>query len=57
MSGFITTRDLILHPYAIVSAFGIRVYARCVRRTATVLVFGRPTAEGRPACATFLECI
>lgn len=46
MNGFITTKDLILHPWLIVSGFGIRVYARCVVCAAT--------RHGR---ATFLECI
>jgi len=46
MRGFITTRDVLLHPWAIVSAFGIRVYGRCLARVVT--------CHGR---ATFLECI
>jgi len=45
MKGFITTRDLLLHPVAIVGAFGLRVYARCVVR----ILSGR--------AVTFLECI
>lgn len=32
MKGFITTRDVLLHPYAIVASFGLRVYARCLVR-------------------------
>lgn len=45
MKGFITTRDVLLHPVAIVSAFGVRVYVRCVAR----ILSGRTV--------TFLECI
>jgi hypothetical protein len=45
MKGFITTKDVLLHPVAIVAAFGARVYVRCVVRT----LFGRTV--------TFLECI
>ena len=46
MRGFITTRDVLLHPLRIIDAFGLRVYGRCLSR----LVVRR----GR---ATFLECI
>jgi hypothetical protein len=45
MKGFITTRDVLLHPVAIVGGFGFRVYIRCVARV----------LSGRPS--TFLECI
>jgi hypothetical protein len=45
MKGFITTRDVLLHPGAIVGAFGVVVYFRCVRR----ILSGRTL--------TFLECI
>ena len=45
MKGFITTRDVLLHPMAIIGGFGLRVYARCVGRV----------LSGRPS--TFLECI
>jgi hypothetical protein len=46
MRGFITTKDVLLHPRAILGAFGARVYLRCLRR---IMMRG-----GR---ATFLECI
>ena len=46
MRGFITTKDVLLHPCLIVGTFGIRVYARCLARLAC--------GHGR---ATFLECI
>ena len=46
MRGFVTTRDVLLHPLLIVGAFGFRVYARCLGR----LVGGRRDV-------TFLECI
>ena len=45
MKGFITTRDVLLHPVAIIGSFGLRVYFRCVAR----ILSGRPV--------TFLECI
>ena len=45
MKGFITTRDVLLHPFAIVASFGVRVYARCLVR----ILSGRTV--------TFLECI
>lgn len=46
MQGFITTRDVLLHPWMIVGAFGVRVYLRCLRR---IVHHDGP--------ATFLECI
>jgi hypothetical protein len=46
MKGFITTRDVLLHPWMIVDAFGVRVYLRCLRRIAQ-----------HDRTATFLECI
>lgn len=46
MNGYITTRDLILHPWLILSEFGVRVYARALSRVAT--------GHGH---ATFLECL
>jgi hypothetical protein len=46
MRGFITTREILLHPLRIIMPFGFRVYARCIRRLAT--------GHGK---ATFLECI
>jgi hypothetical protein len=45
MKGFITTKDLLLHPLAIVRSFGVRVYVRCAMRV----------LSGRTV--TFLECI
>jgi len=45
MKGFITTRDVLLHPAAIVDAFGVRVYVRCLVR-----ILSRRTV-------TFLDCI
>jgi hypothetical protein len=45
MKGFITTRDVLLHPAAIVGAFGVHVYFRCVVR-----ILSRRGV-------TFLECI
>src|SRR5262249_35436931 len=35
MRGYITTGDLLIHPWTIVHSFGIRVYARCLVRTVT----------------------
>jgi hypothetical protein len=46
MCGFITTKDVLLHPLKIIGPFGVRVYARCLVR----LVDGH-------GHATFLECI
>jgi hypothetical protein len=46
MNGFVTTRDVLLHPLTIVIPFGLRVYLRCIVRLAV--------GHGR---ATFLECI
>ena len=46
MKGFITTKDVLLHPVLIIRGFGVRVYARCLARVG--LHHGR---------ATFLECI
>ena len=46
MQGFITTREILLHPRLVVEAFGLRVYLRCLVRIAT---------RNRPV--TFLECI
>ena len=46
MRGFITTRELLLHPLRIIRPFGLRVYARCLGRLAS--------GHGK---ATFLECI
>jgi hypothetical protein len=46
MRGVITTTDVLLHPMTIVSAFGLRVYGRCLVRM--VLARGH---------ATFLECV
>ena len=45
MKGFITTKDVVLHPAAIVGSFGIRVYARCIAR----MLAGQ--------AKTFLACI
>jgi len=45
MKGFITTRDVLFHPVAIVASFGVRVHVRCL---AGIL-------SGRTV--TFLECI
>ena len=47
MKGFITTRDVLLHPAVIIGEFGVRVYLRCLVRIAR--------SNGR--AATFLECI
>lgn len=47
MKGFITTKDVLLHPALIIGAFGVRVYVRCLVRIAR--------RDGR--AATFLECI
>jgi hypothetical protein len=46
MKGFITTKDVLLHPGLIVGAFGVRVYLRCLVRLAR-----------RDTSLTFLECI
>jgi hypothetical protein len=46
MQGFITTRDVLLHPVDIIRAFGARVYLRCLVRMSC-----------RPGPVTFLECI
>ncbi len=45
MNGFITTREVLMHPVAIIEGFGLRVYARCIAR----LLSRQPS--------TFLECI
>jgi hypothetical protein len=45
MRGFVTTRDVLLHPVSIVQAFGLRTYLRCCGR----LLSRHPV--------TFLECI
>jgi hypothetical protein len=50
MSGFITTRDLLLHSTEIIHEFGVRCYWRCVRRT----FVGTFVHAGQ---VTFLECI
>lgn len=47
MKGFITTKDVLLHPAIIVSEFGLRAYLRCLVRL---------TRRSDPP-ATFLECI
>ena len=47
MQGYITTRDVLLHPRLVVENFGFRVYLRCLYRMAR--------ANNRPV--TFLECI
>jgi hypothetical protein len=46
MHGYITTSDLLLHPWSIVHNFGIRVFWRCLARTL-----------GDHGRATFLECM
>jgi hypothetical protein len=46
MQGFITTRDVLLHPALIIRTFGARVYVRCLLRI---------SCSKRPV--TFLECI
>jgi hypothetical protein len=46
MRGFITTKDVLLHAGAILEAFGLRVYLRCIARVLC--------GHGK---ATFLECI
>ena len=48
MEGFITTREVLLHPRMIVESFGLRVYVRCLLRIACY-------SSTRPV--TFLECI
>jgi folate-binding protein YgfZ len=47
MRGFITTKDVLLHPAAIIQAFGVRVFVRCLVKIAR--------RDGSPL--TFLECI
>jgi hypothetical protein len=49
MQGFITTRDVLLHPKLVVEYFGLRVYLRCLYKIA------RHSGGNRPV--TFLECI
>ncbi len=46
MKGYITTKDVLLHPVLIIRSFGVRVYGRCLARISR--------HHGR---ATFLECI
>jgi hypothetical protein len=46
MRGFITTRDVLSHPWIMVRGFGLRAYARCLVRIAS--------GHG---CGTFLEAI
>ena len=46
MMGYVTTRDLLLHPALIIDSFGVRVYLRCWGK----IVRNR----GR---VTFLECV
>jgi hypothetical protein len=46
MEGFITTRDVLLHPGLVVGTFGLRVYLRCLLKI---------SCSRRPV--TFLECI
>ncbi len=46
MKGYITTKDVLLHPVLIIRAFGLRVYGRCLASLG--LHHGR---------GTFLECI
>ena len=46
MHGYITTKDVLLHPALIVRCFGVRVYARCLTRLVA-----------RHGKSTFLECI
>ena len=48
MEGFITTKEILLHPKMIVESFGLRVYVRCLVRIAC-------RSHSRPV--TFLECI
>jgi len=47
MQGYISTREVLLHPRLIVESFGLRVYVRCLVRIAC--------CTRRPV--TFLECI
>ena len=47
MRGFITTKDVLLHPVLIVHGFGVRVYVRCLARL----------VEHHGGPVTFLECI
>jgi hypothetical protein len=46
MQGFITTKDILLHPALIIRGFGARVFLRCLVR-----------ASCRTGTVTFLECI
>jgi hypothetical protein len=46
MRGFITTKDVLMHPVIIVRGFGVRVFARCLHRVLT-----------QHGPVTFLECI
>lgn len=46
MQGFITTKDVLLHPMLVVENFGFRVYLRCLSKIAR-----------RTKPLTFLECI
>ncbi|MDB4938983.1 MAG: hypothetical protein JWP87_5955 [Labilithrix sp.] len=46
MTGFITTKDVLLHPALIIREFGARVYVRCLLRISC-----------RRGPVTFLECI
>lgn len=48
MQGFITTRDVLLHPRMVVGAFGLKVYLRCLVKISC-------SCRTRPV--TFLECI
>ncbi len=48
MQGYISTREVLLHPRMIVESFGLRVYMRCLVRMACF-------SHQRPV--TFLECI
>ena len=47
MQGFITTRDVLLHPRLVVESFGLRVYLRCLYKI----------ARSNDRTVTFLECI
>ncbi len=46
MRGFITTKDVLLHPVLIIRVFGVRAYGRCLARMSL-----------HPGHSTFLECI
>jgi hypothetical protein len=46
MLGYITTSDVLSHPWIIVRTFGFRVYGRCLVRLV-----------GKRGRGTFLECI